>query len=164
MSPGIGTLVTVRPVAVADIATVVAWTASSGLFASIYPRDTFDVRYVTGLWEDYVQTGDGSLLVAELDGNVAGVIAWLLTLGLYAPVPYLEVQFWAVVTPHRGTTVGPRLLEAAKDEARVAGATMSLTVPRDPDGTFGPRPSLLRDGFTATQVTYEWTQEDPNNE
>lgn len=83
-------------------------------------RGEFAFDRFTRLWESILDTGNGFLVVAEVDGVAVGAIGGLLYEESYCGTLIATEFFWYVDPAHRGC--GLALLQAFESWAAAAGA------------------------------------------
>lgn len=93
----------------------------------------------------------GTILVAELEGEVVGGIAYVILPNPISGDLTADEIAWFVAPEHRGSTVGPRLLVAGENWCAANGATtIKMIAPAGSDvGAF-----YERRGYVAVETAY----------
>ncbi len=80
-------------------------------------RDAYDAEYLTNMLNELI-AGRGVVLLAEIKGEVVGMIVAAVMPSIWSPKHLVLTEFAYWVDPeHRGSTAGYRLLRAYLDEA-----------------------------------------------
>lgn len=112
-------------------------------------REPSEVR-LFGLVEQVLESG--VILVAELDGQIEAMLA---AVALEHPVsgePYADELVWWVEPEHRGSSIGPRLLDLAEAWAVSNGLTMLKMVA--PSGSTALAAFYVHMGYHAVETAY----------
>lgn len=90
----------------------------------------------TNVTEDYVleylASGQTGVIIAEIEGEVAGLVSYLIKPDLYEGAPVSIIEELVVTGPHRGKGIGHKLLMTALNELTFKGIkTAVITVDKD---------------------------------
>jgi ribosomal protein S18 acetylase RimI-like enzyme len=126
-----GSSVTIREAAANDRPALEACMAELQAFECTIERNRVEPEAIRGVYIDYLlsecQKSDGTILVAEANGQVVGFVCVLCRVDSEEIVEqdrqHAYITDLVVVEPHRKTGIGSQLIQAAESRAQARGAT-----------------------------------------
>ncbi|HEX4072241.1 MAG TPA: GNAT family N-acetyltransferase [Planctomycetaceae bacterium] len=126
-----GSSVTIREAAANDRPALEACMAELQAFECTIERNRVAPETIRGVYIDYLlsecQKSDGTILVAEANGQVVGFVCVLCRVDSEEIVEIDRLHAYitdlVVLEPHRNAGIGSQLIQAAESQAQARGAT-----------------------------------------